>query len=591
MNMGQSEFSKPAKAEVRTLTNAPTSEQLVAFFKDGTLAGQMARHFGLTDEADVGIAQERCVTLHNTGAVDLLVLVESDAIQSLATSSFFAATHFFSQLLPELETSPARMMACVDALVTHGGQDLAASQPNAAFRAWCAKDPRRAREVIAGARDADDLASRHLTFALEAINDIPEARNIALAFDDARRLCAITALGRIKDEDPVSRAETLAVFGAIADGGAEDPLGGSLLEAAVAILAGASDVVPSNAVDLVRRLVKAPGELTVHQAAHVLWAYRQAMTPDIVACLLEALLHLNPANKGTVGELDLGLTSLLERGQDAAAVAFVTQILGPPSGALTLEDFDSFSRKLVSGPTERLSQVVVQWLLLGTERLCHGLANALRGKDLNGPELSLRGEDLAISPAAQIFLCRKAIGWFFSMPRTTASVLVSVLRACDAPTALEIQKLMVDPLLINYSGVRDYLKGLGSDDLAKARVDLALAENDAYLKAVHAVVPISELQPSEHQRRIAHVLRADQMRELRKKANSRSVFLKHVRQSVLLYGHRSLSFIKDGNDGFRPVEMDLKPYGVSFEMPRMEVIDPLGLDYMLRVFRNERMAP
>jgi hypothetical protein len=38
------------------------------------------------------------------------------------------------------------------------------------------------------------------------------------------------------------------------------------------------------------------------------------------------------------------------------------------------------------------------------------------------------------------------------------------------------------------------------------------------------------------------------------------------------------------------MEMDLKPYGVSFEMPKMYVVDPVGIDFLLRVFRRERMA-
>jgi hypothetical protein len=501
------------------------------------------------------------------------------------------ATHFFCRILPDLEATPARMMACVGALVTRGDNDMMANQPNAAFRAWCAKDPRRAREVIAAARGGEDLASRHLTFALEATNAITEARQIALAYDDARRLSATTALGRMEDDDPASRTETLVAFGALLDSGCDDNLRANMLLATAAILARSRDVPSPEAVALVRRLVEDAGEFTVHQAAYVLWAYPQALQPDIIACLLEALARLDPANKRTLDELDRGLKSLLDLGHDEAAITYVTQLLSRQDDGVKLGELDTFTSTLLSGPPERISRVVVQWLLLGSPRLCDGLANAIGGPGTDDPPLDLRAEDLAISPFAQMFICRKAVGWFFLKPTTAASVVVSVLRICDEEMAPEVQKLLVETLLLNYGGVRDYLEGLAPDDAAKGRVVQALEENEAYLAALRAIPPNKELQPSEHHRRVERLRMMDQMRDVHKQAQSRSVLLSLMKHSVLLYGNRSLSFVKDGENALRPMEMDLKPFEVSFEMPRMEIVDPVGLDYVLRVFRTERMAP
>ena len=358
----------------------------------------------------------------------------------------------------------------------------------------------------------------------------------------------------------------------------------------MAVTARSRDTPSLETVALVRRLVDGAGELTVHQAASALWSYREAMQSDIVAALLEALARLNPINKGTVKELDLGLQSLLELGHDQAAIDYVTQLLSRPDNSLGLEDLDSFTRTLLSGKPERLSRVVVHWLLLGAPRLCEGLADAITSRDLDGPPLDLRAEDLAISPAAQVFICRKAIGWFFLKPTMAASVLVSVLRVCDPETALEVQKHLVEPLLMNYDSVREYLEGLPADDVARGRIDEALTQNAAYLKAMQAVPRIKEMRPSEHRRRIERLRMADQMRDAHKQAQSQSVLLSLVKKSVLLYGNRSLSFVRDDQGALRPVEMDLQSHGVSFEMPRMEIVDPVGLDLSLRVFRRERMV-
>lgn len=568
----------------------PTSKDLAALFGQGQLAGEMVNSFGLKDQAEIQEVQRRCAALHNTGTLDLLLLVEIGVLQGLNGTDFFLATDFFCRILPELETTAVRMMACVDALVTRGGDDLAANQPNAAFRTWCTRDPRRGREVIASARDGDDRACRFLTFALEAINAFAESRQIALSYDDGRRCSAITALGRMEDDDPASCAETLYTFSTLLDSGADDSLRANLLTATIAILARSKDVALTGVDVLVERLVEGAGDFTVHQAAHALWVYRKTLQPNIVASLLEALAHLNPANKGTVNELDLGLNSLLTQGHDEAVIAYVTNLLSRAEDGIELHELDSFTRTMVSGPPERLSRVVVQWLLLGKKRLCDGLADALQGRDLEGPALDLRAEDLTISSSAQIFLCRKAIGWFFMKPITAASVLVSVLRVCDNETALELQKLLLETLLLNYSCVQDYLEGLSPDDAAKVRVDQSLAEHKAYMTTLRRIPPLKELEPSEHNRRIERLRMSDQMRDAHKKVQSQSVLLNLFKHSVLLYGNRSLTFVKEGKDSFRAVEMDLNPYGVSFEMPRMEIIDPVGLDYTLRVFRTERMV-
>jgi hypothetical protein len=571
------------------MNTVPTSEELVALFHQGILASEMARRFGLIDKTQLQLVEDRCVDLHNSGALDLLRLVESNALQKLNGTDFFAATRFFCQILPEIEEKPSRMMACVEALVTRGGEDMSAYQPNVAFRAWCQEFPLRASEVIAAARSGDDLANRHLAFALEAINAIAETRQIALEYDSTRRLSAIIALGRMQDDDPVSRAETQAAFSSILDSGSDDNLRANMLYALAAILARSQDLPSPEATAILGRLVEDVGDNTIHQAAQILWAHKKILNPEIVAILLQALASINPANKGTVEVLDLGLQALLDLGYDEMAIDFVTELFSRTEVSLELNEFDSFTRTLVSSKPERLSRVVVKWLLQGKPLLCDGLSNAIQGHDLEGPALNLRAEDLAISSSAQVFLCRKAIGWFFFKPTTAASVLVSILRICDDETALEVQRLLVETLLINYNGVRNYLEGLSPDDAAKCRVNHALEENEFFLSALRAIPSIKELRPSEHHRQIERKLRSDQMREMHKQAQSQSVLLSLVKHSVLLYGNRSLSFIKDDKDTLRPVEMDLKPYGVSFEMPRMEIVDPVGLDYTLRVFRAERM--
>jgi len=571
------------------METAPTFGELVELFKRGEMASQMARRFGMDTKSGTRVIEERCIALHNGRIIDLLALVEDNALQRLDGTDFFLASHFFCQLLPELQAEPGRMMACVDALVTRGGNDGAANQPNGAFVKWCANVPHRASEVITAAHRGDDLASQHLSFALTAISDLAEARRIAVRYEGIRRQAAIAALGRIEHPDPESCSQTFSVFKALLDVGIDDPVRASALHATMEILARSPKIAPLGENALISQLVMNPGKFTTHQCARALWACREALTSDIVACLLGALDNLESANKGTVEELDMGLRVLMENGYAEAALSFVTKLLSRTDDDLELETLDSFTSTLLAGSSDVLGRVLVRWLKLGAPRLCSGLAKAIQGPGLDGAPLSFEAEDLAISPTEQLFICRKAVGWFFFKPTTACSVLVSVLRVCDMDTSREVRKLLVDPLLQNYGGVRDYLGRLAPEDAASKAVTWALAQNDSYLEAQRSIPRIVELQPSEHHRRIEQLRISDQMRDAHKEAESGSIFLNLVSRSVLLYGNRSLTFVDDGQDNLRAMEIDLHAHEISYEMPRMEVIDPVGLDYILRMFRHERM--
>ena len=172
-----------------------------------------------------------------------------------------------------------------------------------------------------------------------------------------------------------------------------------------------------------------------------------------------------------------------------------------------------------------------------------------------------------------------------------ASLLVAVLRVAVDKAAEAVEDLLVEPLLLNYGGdIRNFLNGIDAADPASSRVKSAISRNEAYLEALRNILELKEMQPSEHERQIERSRVSDEMRKAFKQAESGSVFLNLVKRSVILYGHRSISYLSGPDSSRRPVEMDLHSHGVSIEFPRMEVADPVGLNYMIRAFRAERMV-
>ncbi len=153
----------------------------------------------------------------------------------------------------------------------------------------------------------------------------------------------------------------------------------------------------------------------------------------------------------------------------------------------------------------------------------------------------------------------------------------------------EVAELLFDPLLVNYSGEAvDYSKGIPADDPAYTDIQKALKRHEAYFASLKGTGVIKELHPSDYQRDVVSQKTHDEMRAAQKQAESKSVFLNLVHRSTLLYGTRSLTYIVDHDGNNRSVAMDLHSVGISFEMPRHEILDPVGLDLMLRVFRVEK---
>ncbi len=140
----------------------------------------------------------RSIALHNGGRIDLLGLIDTPQFAAIGGHAFFVLQHFFCEAIPQLEAQSDHLMRAVKALVEKGGNDGAANMPNGAFRAWCAKDPARARLVVEQADNGNTLAICHLAFALEALGDVALACATVAKYSDERRRSGMTALGRIK---------------------------------------------------------------------------------------------------------------------------------------------------------------------------------------------------------------------------------------------------------------------------------------------------------------------------------------------------------------------------------------------------------
>lgn len=564
----------------------PTRDAILAAYEADTLTDLIFDRF-ISDADDPLLVA--CVALHNDGNIDLLSLRNGSKFRTIEGPLFFRGQRFFCLAIPMLVATTVDMMSFVDALVKKGGEDLSANDPNAAFREWCKVDLGRARAVVDAAKAGDLQAAQFVTFALTAGNMASEAMRFVSDSASNLRIFGVVALGRMKYASGSEVYEALQSLLHALDGEPDDALTANVLLASLGA-AEKGDLIQTDDVErTIDRVCEVAGAGTVHCCATALCQHGGRLSERATLKLLDVLYAVDPSHHGTINQIDLALHVLLGTPYADQAIAFTKRLLISSGGSLQLSEFESFSHALV-GSVERLRRVVVDWLLDGNQTLCHGLDVLLRQPGHRDVPLDVSLEIEQLKPIQQIFIARKAIGYFFLRPVLAASVVVSVLRVCDDQTSERACEVLFDPLLISYGGaVVDYLKSIDPVDKGSSRVQDALKIADEYLQGLKSVGLISELHPSERERQLEYFRFIDEMQQAHDKAMAQSVLLNLVHRSVILYGTRSLTYVGMSSDDRHPVEMELKPHEVSMELPRMDLIDPVGLDYILRTFRVERL--
>jgi hypothetical protein len=565
------------------LSPVPSPDEIIRLYRAGELSVELARyHETVEGEEDPFI--QRCIALHNSGSIDLVSVPSQSAFADIKGHAFFAAQHVYCEAIPKLHTNAKVLMECCRILIELAGDDLAATQPNAAFRAWCQNNPIEGAAVILQARAGDELAKRFVTFALQAANDIDGAIDFVESYADDRRLSGMTALAGMTFVDAAAAQRAIAALEPfVVDGGAD--------HVRFSALAGAFEILKKyNDVETARRLIEAassrPGPKTLHGLAQVLVLHHNLLDCQGRRTALLALEAVDPENLGTVRILDAGLRHLFGTKSESLSLDLLAQMLR--GGKLTVENFKVTAHELTSENPQRLYTLIVRWFLSGDLALCSNVSKLVGTDEERAFDATV--QLLGLTPVQQVFLCRKAIGFLFMKPVICCSIIVSVLRAADKDVEGPVTDLLFDPMLLSYGGnAREYLKHIAATDPAHGPIQTALTKAEGFYAGLDATGTIKELHPSDYQRDVVRQRTHDEMRTVHKIAESKSVLLSLVHRSTILYGKRSLTYVRDHDGSQRAVAMDLKSFSTSFELPRREILDPVGLDYMLRIFRAEKL--
>lgn len=554
--------------------------------------------YNLRDDADEASMRALAVGLHNSGRFDLLTA--TDGFDDDGDSfRFYEIQQFYSDALPQLAAEPEAMLKAVRRLVEEGGVNRDGACIAPPFREWC-KGTGRATSIAALLDFSAPRDGWYLRLALEgaSTNDPYGTLDWALALiagiPGPQRIAALEALGSL-GPTPVLATHAIATLSEQLEHEADDQILGLGIYAAIELHGRGEQANPADTSKIVAIAATRGGTEMRRRAMQALWFQWKAITPAILDQLIGIAETVESSDAIAVDHLDRALYQMTSGEDVERAIAIVRTLLSANRGTLTVHSFDSFEHRLLTKHRARFDTLAVEWFVSGDRALGEAVMALVR--KVHGAPMVLRPDltPFGYGPAELIFLARKAVGYLFTTPISAASLLMAIMRTGVSDAIKSATELLFDPLLVNYSGeLGEHLREAAKDmsDPASPHVAAALQQLKTYLDGLRAVGRVKALDPSERDRMIEWRRRQQEMEEAMKAGEKESIFSQLATKVVLLYGNRSITYVPPLGDEAGPerrMVTEMQSHHHSHEYARMIVIDPHGIDLMLRHFRIERL--
>ncbi|QFQ89115.1 hypothetical protein F8A10_17105 [Paracoccus kondratievae] len=527
--------------------------------------------------------------LHNSGEIALLSDHNLEAIRQLEHNNFWMIFGALSDAIERVADDYHAVQRFAECLVEKAGNDGASTTPFASLVRWCEKHPSQAREIVLGAIDGQEDCQRSCVFALQGLDDF----GCLVGFlEDSRaeiRSIGFRALGRLKNmtsQDDKTGID--ACFSDIQSPSSEDAKNAAI-EAVFRIWDKESGKEKYRQDEVIQSLLAQPTDEDLVRLCAMLFYHKNASTGQTISAVLSRSQSISSSFEAASHWIDSALTWKDERWSFKAVVAFMEAMVPHFEKPAKSEQFHNFFEWAWEEPSNA-SYLFARWLNSGDFSLCSFLAEMVRGGD-KGAVLIIQPRDIPSEAVDQVFLARKCIGFLWMHEITAASVLLSLVEHGHPDAVAEIEKLLWEPLLLSYSSeLIPYLEqqaSSGSPAVAKAAHDL-IARHKAYIEGLKNAEELSELEPSNEARRAAAIKDHQRNTDIQKQARKMSVFASLVHKVTMLYGRKSFTMITGADGQQFPSISPLSEHSYSFEIPRLSVVDPVGFNALLTVFRVEQ---
>lgn len=509
-----------------------------------------------------------------------------DALAELEGTRFFSVQHFLCELIPLLDVDQLEILKFASRLVDAGGTDMAAGAPSIALGEWTKRAPNRPQGIYETARSGEEHALRHLSTVLRVNVDVQESLIFVRTGEHEAKLSAIRALGAMELGDQYEEA-LLTILQAMHND--DEAITLRCLEAGYRAADRRKTPAPADFDKALDHYLFTHKPAAIHLAANLLWMHLEGLSENAVESCLNSITHVDPKNAGTISHIDHAAYQLVTNGHSGRVARLLSNLIERSEGRITLDSFDSTFHALERDGPDTLGHTVLCWLLDGGRHIHSSVASRISSIGKDSAPFSIAASSLPESPSDQIFICRKSIGWFYIDPLAAITIPLAVLKDGSREVANEVLSLIYDPLLLSYdSAIVKHLEAYIADGHPNsAGLIEILAKKDSLKSGMDGIEQLVEMQPSERQRETERIYWQDEAERGSEQASRKSILDELFTKQYLLYGNSSLTpvYAADGTNKLTRTEMT--SFSISSELPALNIVDPIGIDYMLIQFRLE----
>lgn len=324
----------------------------------------------------------------------------------------------------------------------------------------------------------------------------------------------------------------------------------------------------------------------LYEISNIVAFMRVELPEGILRLLLQQFANVSTEHKGIIDNIDHILVNLVGKGEFLQALKLLESIL---TAGVRFPQLDYFSSELLSKHQKLLNHIVTKWFLSGDPSLCHSISDLLH--DFTDKNVELKAEMALLGDEVkQIFVSHKAVGWLFTCPVVAASFILSIYETASRSTRKKLEQILYDPLLLSYPGeLKRFFQSCIDIGFPEHPYERLLSKLKAYHSDIDKVSELKELMaPRENVSTYWKKFNSDMQAAYEN--TSKGVLSELIAtKQTLLYGNSSIYYVHKGDGEQIRQEMQMQSFSHSTEMPRLNVLDPESLDYILRFYRYERM--
>lgn len=528
--------------------------------------------------------------LHNSGKISLVSDDNLAAIEALAHNDFWSIIHSLDQAIPELDCSYRDVLRLVHTLVSKAGSAGAEGMPNMSLVKWCKANPEKAQLIFEEAKSLDTMCLSHCVFAIQGLGSTKLAFELLEHSDEGVVAVGLRSLGRLDmDNEAVAKRVIDECYQAIKMGYGQD-VRSYAIETAFKTWEKLGLSEPYQQKEFLEAIINANEGDELVQISAALYYHPKGLVTESIDQILGALAGEVSNPQATLHWLDHALRSKSKSFDLAKVIDVLSAQIPKLEDSIKPNKLYNFCQWIWEDP-DNSAQLFSSWLTSGQFELCEFLAGMVGEGGKKNTIVDISRASLPNELVDQIFMARKCVGFLWCHEVTAASILLSIVKNGKKAAREEAEKLLYDPLLLSYSGdLRDFLEEQAKNPSKRICdcIGRLINSHDAYLTGLKQTEHLVEFFPTIAQRRSAAMKDRERNKDIQNQAHERSIFFQLFSHQTLLYGKKTFSVIH--GEGGKKVSsiMPLSELSYSVEFPRLSIIDPVGFNEMLTVFRIER---